>query len=211
MASLSYVTLDKTHFLARCANSIVEEKMMLSVLEAENAMDIMDLSFDPQAAIAASEKFRPVVQTRDESMMQRLMAAVMNKVQALRGLDESKIDSLLDSVLNIIESIPLVLQDLMHAETNSQVVGALLRAFKMLTSRSVLLSLVDISGKLFDYVQKLTMESVKGLVSHIQSGFEFAWVVKAARDVLRGYSTIKQSQCIRKLQTLLSYFLSFGF
>lgn len=184
--------------------------MMQSDLDAEIAMDIMDLSFDPRAALAAAEKLQKVVQTHDESMIQRLMSAVMNKIQGLHGLDESKIDSLLDNVLNVVEAIPLVLQDLIHAETNSQVVGALLRAFKMLTSRSVLMSLVDVSGKLYDFLQKLTLDTAKGIFARLQSGFEFAWVVTAARAALRGYVTGKNSQCVKKLQTLLGYFLSFG-
>jgi len=210
MNSLSYVTLDKTHFLFRSVSTMVEEKMMQSILDEEVAKDIMDLSFDPKEADKASMGSRKIVQSRDESLMQRLLSAVMNKIQGLRGLDESKIDTILDNVLNVIETIPLVLQDLCHATTNMQIVGALLRAFKMLTSHSLIMSVVDISGKLFDYAQKLTLDVAVKMFTSLQSGFEFSWIVKGARSILNGYSTIKNSACVKKVQKLLCYFLSFG-
>jgi hypothetical protein len=201
-------------------------------IERENYFDKCELKFDINSAIDYEERLDGAkIQSGEDGLLRGLIDSAIGKIQALRGVKEEETQKIVDMVINSFEALPLVLQDLANTTTSSQVVGALMRAFKMFTHKNILTSAFDTGAWILDQLRTFTWtEFMKEhgvwdpnrrayVNTTVQSGPDifdnvasesFEWVVMGAREVLNGYKDIKKSAIVVKLQKLLQYFLSYG-
>lgn len=171
--------------------------------------DRLELTYDLLEAGKFTSLSPTVLQSGERGMFRSLLDSAVSKIQAFAGVKEEEVDNVVDLMINVFETIPLALQDLMSAKSNTQVIGSLMRAFKMFTRMNLLTSTFDLGRWVADQLTTATLDESE-LVPLLQSGFEFQWVVSGARSVLKGYKDLQQSVIVEKLSTLLNYFLSFG-
>lgn len=197
-------------------------------IEREDYFDRCELKFDVNDAIDYEERLNGAkVQAGEDGLLKSLISSAIDKIHAFRGIKEEETQKVVDMVINSFEALPLVLQDLANTQTSSQVVGALMRAFKMFTRMNILTSAFDTSTWIMDKLRSFTWTEFMrnhGYIdpnrdayvkTTVQSGLDtmsggFEWVIAGAREVLNGYKGIKSSAIVKKLQKLLQYFLSFG-
>lgn len=152
------------------------------------------------------------VQSGPTGMFSHLVDAAITKIAAFRGIKDEETQKIIDIIFNVIEAIPLALQDLASATSTVQIVGALMRAFKMFSRRNIVDALSGSSMWIYDALKSITNEITSEEVdtTQVQGGFEFSWVVSSAKTVLGQYKGVKNCALVAKMQKLLHYFLSFG-
>jgi hypothetical protein len=193
-------------------------------IERENFYDLCELKFDAQGAMDYAEQLQGAqVQAGDTGMLRSMINSAIEKIAAFRGVSDEETQNIIDMSLNLFEAIPLILQDLIRCRTGTQVVGTMLRAYKLITRMNIISSAFNASVWILDKLKEFTWDqfadenrshAVAPILqteedSVLQSG-DFEWVVSGARYVLNGYKDIKSSQVVKKLHQLLQYFLSFG-
>jgi len=178
-------------------------------LEQEELRDRLELTYDLLEAGNYANLAPSGLQSGDVSFMRGLLDSAVSKIQAFVGVREEEVENIIEIVINVFEALPLALQDLMNAKSNSQVIGSLMRAFKMFTRCNIITSAIDLGQWVADNLSDITKE-VLDESSSLQSGFEFGWAVSGARSLLSNARSIKTSAFVKRLSSLLKYFLSFG-
>lgn len=189
-------------------------------LQRELYYEKCELSFDVASAFAYEKKLQgTVIQSGSSGMLRGLIDSAVSKIQAFRGVSEEETQWVVDQVINAFEVIPLAVQDLAGAQSGSQVVGALMRAYKMITRSNIVTGALDMGAWILDELKEFSYrEFMTSFGSHrrtqsgdvcIQSG-ELQWVIDGAKSLIGNYKAARDSAAVKKLQEMLLYFLSFG-
>jgi len=165
-------------------------------LDYETECDIFENGFDDVS-----------IQSGDAGFFSNMLEKAISKIAVFRGVKEEETQNVVDLVVNTFEAIPLTLQDLASARSGAQVMGALMRAFKMFTRMNILTAAFDAGKWILEALTNLTRESPE--YTSIQGG-EFSWVITGANQLLSNYQGVRNSALVNKLKTLLEYLLASG-
>jgi len=127
-------------------------------------------------------------------------------------LSEEQTQEFTEMIFNVFESIPLILNQLSKAKTTSDVIQALVIAYKLLTKESVILGAIDMGQWIYSQLKDMTDKiMIPKFGRSVQTSMnDFDWCVETARLVVNRYRDVRNSPFVKKLKDLLCYFLSFG-
>jgi hypothetical protein len=127
--------------------------------------------------------------------------------------------------LNVLETIPLLLQMMRGCRVKSDIVLVFVAAYKMLTGHSIAEFMFDFGAWFSDTLLEMTTGAKSGVKHWTHTPFvqskpygeeqeedktTFEWILEAARMLLDKGASLKSCAAMKKMQTLLCYFFSFG-
>jgi hypothetical protein len=167
----------------------------------ECSIDMKEVAYEAEMPLVAQGGM-------ETSLFQTLFKAVAHKVVGV-SVDEQR--KTLSIVLNTLESIPLALQDISQASTNSQLVGSFIRAYKMFSRSSICETVFENYDWIISMVRDVMTHTADAASSILDAqGATFDQGLKYAKSALHNYSSIRSSAIVTKITDLFKYLLCFG-
>lgn len=138
---------------------------------------------------------------------------------SLQGIADAEVQSALEEVLNVFESLPIIINVLAKATCTKDVIVAFAMIFKLITRKNIVSSAMDLYPWISEQLKHFNSVNPMAADVEVQSGFEFDWCVEGAKslfsfssvkDGLNAYKNIRHCALVTKMQQILSYFVSFG-
>lgn len=174
----------------------------------------------------ADSKPRPIAQSWGLDW-ENLIRPLLSSISVFNNQRMSEVEDLADIVMNILEAVPLIIQDFSSARSNSDIVCAIMRALKMVCRHSLTRTVVMGGDMIVAYLNHVTAEVTEddddataqvGEFSPFEGLFNaeqavkgsFEWIIKAARKLLDNAHQVVEGKAFQKLAAIFKYFLSFG-
>lgn len=190
-----------------------EEVALLKALRETKEFEFQWLTLeDVQESNSRMSIFTPTDVQGDDGIIAILKEKAKSVVSKITGVDtmiSELADSTLNIIVNVMETLPIVLYHLKHASTMMDIIMCLVGALKMLSSVNLTSCFMETSKLITSWIKEIW--SVPPESTELQFGFdEVQQIVIASRSLLKKFEEFKTSKFVEKLHKLLRYFLSFG-
>lgn len=160
--------------------------------------------------------FSPITST--QSMLSSLVEMARRQLN-LANVSDADMNDSLEGIINVFESIPLVLRALQVAKDAGDVILAFVMAFKLFTRGNVISHTLDIYSWVETQLKTMSASVTPLNGFEIQSGMEFDWCIEGAKSLfsldkmkkgLGLYKSARHCALLTKMQDMFCYFISFG-